>query len=86
MQNIITQNTAYNGGDCMNKKFIKVIKIGGMVYLVYKISTSTFFWTKMPDGSYENIYLVTELNDSLSEKFMNGLLKLRDYGNKFIKD
>lgn len=61
MQNITAQNTAYNGGDCMNKKFIKAIKIGSSMYFLYKLSTSTFYWTKCPNGSYENICLVSEL-------------------------
>lgn len=70
----------------MNKKFISILKKGGIIYLVYKILSSTFYWGKAPDGSYENIYLVMELNDLISEKSMNCLLKMYDYGKKFIKD
>ncbi len=72
----------------MNKKskFIKMLKKGGMVYLVYKISTSEIHWVKKPDGTYEDFNLVTKLDDPISKRVMNKVAKLYDYGEKYIKE
>lgn len=69
----------------MNKKFIKMLKKGGIVYIAYKISTSELHWVKHPDGSYGEFNLVCKMDDPISKTVMNKVVKLYDYGIEYLK-
>ena len=68
-----------------NNKFIKTLKKGGAVYLVYKFMTSEIHWVKRADGTYGEFNLVTKLDGPISKRIMNKVAKLYDYGKEYCK-
>jgi hypothetical protein len=68
-----------------NNKLIKMLKKGGIVYLVYKIADSEIHWVKKPDGTYEDFNFVMKMDDPISKRIMSVVAKTYDHGIEYLK-